>query len=237
MEDNDMVLLQDYLEGVLGSTQKKAVENRLESDAEFREKLVQLKLARHIISAEEDMELLDIMHQVDASRQANDHKQNDNEKRVASFNRKWIIATVLAGLIVILFSILIRLQKIDKGMIAQDLLIKEKSFAERGNESVNLDSIIEVQYIIPMKNIRELALEQKYDEALSGLDQIDLGYPNIIQNKEYTRALLLYLKNGRNDPTFHTILNKILDDPTHSCYSLATQLDSRVNNLWGRLKG
>ena len=164
----------------------------------------------------------------------------DSEKEIKSskttFNKKWIIAAIIAGVLVILASVLTRLSKVDKSMIAQDLVVKEKSQVVRSSEDFTIDTLIEYGYIMPMKEVNRLIAEEEYEKALSNLGEIKADFPLAKQNMEYTTGLILYLKNGRTDPEFHRILNEILDNPSHNCYNLAVKLDNEVNSIWGRIK-
>ncbi len=228
MNDIDLQLLEDYFDGILGPTQNIEVESRLQNDSELRKVFNQIKLAKSIVQADEELEIRNMMDEVEEN-------NLPPKRQTSTFNKKWIIAAIIGGLLVILASIFIRLTKIDKEMIAQDLIVKEKSQVVRSND-VEIDTLIEFGYIQPMKQINILIAEKKFDQALKNLEEIKADFPIAKENMQYTKGLILYLKNGRNDPEFHKILNEILDNPLHNCYNLAVRLDNKVNSIWGRIK-
>ena len=151
-------------------------------------------------------------------------------------NRWWLWAILVAALLIIGITIFEQTAEIDKSYIADSFALEEKGFAVRGENKANEDSLIEVTYIIPMQQISKLIKEGNLDAARNNLANLRNDFPIAQQNIEYTKALIAYLENGRKDKTFQTILNKILDDPTHNCYPLAVRLNNEVNSIWGRLK-
>lgn len=230
MDDIDFQLLEDYLDDLLGLTQKKELEIRLENEPALKDKLQHIKLAKLIVQGEEELEIREMMKEVE-----NETSENATSS-YSSFNNKWVLAAIIAGLLIILASVFARLNKVDKQMIAQDLIVKEKSQVVRSNDPIEIDSLIEFGYIQPMKQVNALIADENYTSALEKLGSIEADFPIAKQNMAYTKGLILYLKNGRKDPEFHRILNEILDNPSHNCYNLAVKLDNQVNSIWGRLK-
>ena len=234
MKDKDFKLLEDYMDNLLGLTQKNEIEQRLKNEPELLETLNNIRKTKAVISADEEMEIWDIIHEVEEERKVQDNSLNPSKK---SFNKFWIIASIIAAILIIAFTLLKQTSDVDKQMIAQDFTVKEKSVVVRGTSDFSQDSIIETTYILPMNQVNELVEEGNYQKAQQKLNTISADFPLAKQNIEYTKALIYYLNNGRDNPEFHRILNKILDDPTHNCYKLAVKLDNEVNSIWGRIKG
>lgn len=233
MKNNDFELLQDYLDDLLGLTQKKELEDRLQNEPLLRQELQKLKQVHKIVEVEEELEILDMMQAVDAEKEKAENEPTKGRK----FNKYWLIAVALAGLLILFFTLLKQTSDVDKTYIAQGFSLDNESIVARGIVDDSQDSVVQFHYIQPIVKVNEFILKGEFDEARKGLDLITAEFPLAVQNKEYTLGLIAYLQNGRRDPEFHRILNKILDDPKHNCYRLAVRLDSEVNSIWGRIKG
>ena len=238
MSNEDFDLLEKYVDGLLGLTQKNALEIRMKEDVVLREKLQLIQKAKKVVQAEEELELLEFMQSTDSKRgKQSEHEENLAKKQPKkTLNRWWLWAILVAALLIIGITIFEQTAEIDKSYIADSFALEEKGFAVRGENKANEDSLIEVTYIIPMQQISKLIKEGNLDAARNNLANLRNDFPIAQQNIEYTKALIAYLENGRKDKTFQTILNKILDDPTHNCYPLAVRLNNEVNSIWGRLK-
>ena len=238
MSNEDFDLLEKYVDGLLGLTQKNDLELRLKEDVVLREQLQLMQKAKKVVLAEEELELLEFMQNTDAKRgepkepQVNSIKSHPKK----TLNRWWFWAILVAALLIIGITIFEQTTDIDKSYIADSFALEEIGHAVRGENKANEDSLIEVTYIIPMQQISKLIKAGNLEAARNNLANLRNDFPIAQQNIEYTTALIAYLENGRKDKTFQTILNKILDDPTHNCYPLAVRLNNEVNSIWGRLK-
>ena len=65
MSNEDFDLLEKYVDGLLGLTQKNALELRMKEDVVLREKLQLIQKAKKVVQAEEELELLEFMQSTD----------------------------------------------------------------------------------------------------------------------------------------------------------------------------
>jgi hypothetical protein len=222
-------LIEDYIEGILDEKARESFENLLETDVDFRKNYDDYLCINQILKIDQEAILRERMAEI------------DKEKSVLSktkYNKYWILASVIASLIIILLVTQARMNKINDVQIAQEFLIQESSAMNRDlNDTKTDQSILENGYLEPLKKINASIRAKNYEEARKLTDAITIDAPIINDNKEWILTLLLYLEKGRKDAEFQKSLNSILDNPSHNCYMLAVNLDQRVNNFWGRLKG
>lgn len=222
-------LIEDYTEGILDEKARESFENLLETDVDFRKNYDDYLRINQILKIDQEAILRERMAEID---------QENSVPSKTKYNKYWILASVIASLIIILLVTQARMNKINDVQIAQEFLIQESSAMNRDlNDTKTDQSILENGYLEPLKKINASIRAKNYEEARKLTDAITIDAPIINDNKEWILTLLLYLEKGRKDAEFQKSLNSILDNPSHNCYMLAVNLDQRVNNFWGRLKG
>lgn len=153
----------------------------------------------------------------------------------SGFNRYWMLATLIAAIIVISIASYVQTNKIDRNQFAEQYALHDIGAKTRGPQDEKLLKIQAYESI--MKEANSFRETKDFPAMRKSLEKIDTQYPIFAQNKEWMLCLSYYLEHGRKNKDFQAVLNKILDQTDHNCYKLAVDLDQRVNGFWGRLKG
>lgn len=218
-------LFEDYLNNNLDEQARNDFEKKLDQSEEWKNQFEKYKVVHFAIESSVEDDLKNSFSKIDAER-----------RQGGSYNKYWILASIIAGLLIVGFSILKLTNDINPSQIAQEYSVDDPLQVTRGIEPTPKDSLVQQQYLTFINSAKDLMKENKYEEARLELEKITLNSPLAEENKEWMKALTYYLQNGRTDPEFQRILNSILDNPKHNCYNLAVDMDSKVNSFWGRLK-
>lgn len=220
-------LFEAHSDGTLSPKEESYLEKKISEFDEWKDAFEKYKQVNGVLENAVEEDIKERFKKIDKDRSGN-----------AGYNKYWILASIIAAILIIGFSIgkLTTDSKVDSEMIAQNYTVGNTEVITRGNEIDKGDSLLEQQYKVHIDEANELIEKEEYESARNALEKISLDAPLAAQNKQWMIALTLYLENGRKDEEFQRILNEILDNPKHNCYNLAVDLDSKVNSFWGRLK-
>lgn len=215
--------IEAYFEGTLSEKDSIEFEYELKTNEEiqhaYNDYITIRKTAEHLV--EEDLK--------------KEMKSWSTDLTKSSFNKYWILATIVSALIIITITSYVKMRKINDESIIKQFAIHETILDIRSDQAPK-DSLFLTEYIQPMKKAQSAMENHQFENMRKQLSKITLNSKIALDNKEWMIGLSHYLENGRKDPEFHRILNKILDDVNHENYSLAVSMDKKVNGFWGRLK-
>lgn len=224
--------IDDYYMGNLSEAEIAVFEDRLKSDMELKTAHEQYLLLKEVVDVEVEDDYRKMFTSIDSE---NENKSTDSSTTGGTYNKYWILATILSGIIILFFVIWKRANDINPVMVADNFSVQEGDLITRDVNQSEIDTELLNNYYTPLRKANEMIRAQQYEEAYQFIEQINVDSEIVQENKEWMKALISYLKNGRKDAFFQTTINKILDNPSHSCYQLAVNMDSKVNNFWGRL--
>lgn len=220
--------IEDYLSGAMNREEASSFESDLQTDTELKQAFDEYKLISEAIEVDVEDKLKARLKELDMQEMDADQK--------TSFNKWWILATVLVGLVIIALSIWKQTNDIKPQQIAQQYGVEENIDIFRNITSTEVFSEEEQIYIDKMKEASKQIEQENYQEARAIYESLNDEIPIIRDNKEWAIALTHYLESGRKNAIFQEILDKILKTPAHNCYKQAVQVEAEVNSFWGRLK-
>lgn len=220
--------IEDYLAGRLNETEKIVFEDQLRQDPSMKKAFEEYQLISEVLETEVEEGLKARFREID--------KENPEERDKISFNKWWILATIIVGVLVVMLSIWKQTSEINPQQIAAQYGVEENIDKYRSISSTEKFTEQETIYIDKMKRAATFIEQKKYNEARAVYNSLSEEIPIIRDNKEWAIAMSHYLESGRKNETFQRILDKILLTPEHNCYKQAVQVESEVNSFWGRLK-
>ena len=225
MTEQEHDLMESYFNGSLSEADKQTFEDRLKTDATFSEKVKDFQAVNAILEHKVEEDLRTSFKKI----------QQEKEPKKSILNRYWILVTIIGGLIIAGITLTKKLGDISKDDIARQYAIMEVADRDRTPYRI-IDTVLFEQYVDHLKLANQLIETKNYSAARESIAKITYNHNIARDNAEWMNGLTYYLENGRSDAEFHRILNKILDNPDHTCYQMAVDLDSQVNSFWGRLK-
>ena len=227
MNEQEHNLIESYFNGSISSQDKITFEERLKTDTLFSQKVKDFQAIEAILEHEVEEDLRDSFKRI--------NQERIEEPKKSIFNKYWILATIIGALLIIGIAISKKVGDISKDEIARQYAVMEVADRDRTPDRI-IDTALFEQYVDHLKLANKYVETKNYPAAREALAKITYDHNIARDNAEWMNGLTYYLEKGRSDPDFHRILNKILDNPKHTCYQMAVDLDSHVNSFWGRLK-
>ena len=236
-----------YLKGQLSDPQKEDFERQLSEDAQLREEVEAFRVAREVI--EEGI----------ASQLRSNFKAWDSESKkpakVISIRRVFAVAASVAILIVAIGFWQAQQNYSHEALAANfydDTNTTTRAIGDNENildealknyQETNYSQVVEALRNIPDSNTYYLDAQMLLAQSYYQLNDLEaastithqLQDSNISSTQEQAEWLLLiiYLKEGKqNENNFKELLQSIVDNPSHTYYPKAQQLQKKLNSLW-----
>ena len=222
--------IEEYLSGSMNASEQQDFESQLKSNPEFKKAFDEYQFIADALEFEAEEDIKAQLKKID------EEEELKEATTKTSFNKKWIIATAIVGLLIILLSIWKQMSDIKPQQIAQEYGVESHIDKYRSLASEEQFSEQEKEYITKMREASALLDQQKFDEAREVYNSLTDEISIIRENKEWAIAMSHYLESGRKNEVFQKILDSILLNPEHNCYKQAVQVEAEVNSFWGRLK-